>query len=352
MDVKTWNEFIHWSESIHKDLPWRIDRTIYGTLVSEIMLQQTTVATVRNKFSGFIKRFPTLKALADATDDAIAIEWKGLGYYRRARNLKKAAEYFVSVHGGEIPKDIEALKKAPGVGVYTANAISAIGYNQKALAIDANIERVLSRLYKIADKKGPALQRAIEQLFSQGKIAKGIKNFRGFNEALMDLGRVYCQARTVKCLTCPMMKSCLAFAQGNPLELPLQDKKARVTHELELIRFLVHDKDQILGYRKLDDQWLSGQVELPTYVLNCSDDQFNQYPRLPVALDKDLKKLPILKTGITKYAINNKILTLSMQHFKKLLGTSEAKRYKFFSVNEKQENLAATTIKVLMKVSL
>jgi A/G-specific adenine glycosylase len=350
MNAKLWNQLIHWSESLHNDLPWRVERSLYGTLVSEIMLQQTTVATVRNKFPGFIKKFPTLKTLAQATDDDIAIEWKGLGYYRRARNLKKAAEYFLSFHNGEIPSDMEALKNAPGVGIYTANAIRGIGYNQKALAIDANIERVLSRLFRLEEMKGAALQRKIEHLFQEDKIAKGIENFRGLNEALMDLGRVYCQARTAHCQNCPMVKKCAAFANNVSLELPRQEKKLKVSHELELVRFVVMEKGQFLGYRKTENQWLSGQVELPTFVIDCTDAQFNQYPRPSFALDKDLKKLPTLKTAITKYAIKNKILTISKSDFKRLLG-KQASMFDFFSCNERKENLAATTIKILKKVS-
>lgn len=345
-----WSKLIEWSEGQYQHLPWRTERTIYRTLVSEIMLQQTTVSTVIGKFEDFLKVFPKLESLALATDDQVAIQWKGLGYYRRARNLKKAAEYFLTNHAGEIPSDIQLLQKAPGVGVYTANAIRGIGYNQRALAIDANIERVLSRLFQIEEQKGVPLQRKIEELFLGDKLIKGIENYRGLNEALMDLGRVYCQARVVHCQLCPMLKSCVSRAQANPLEYPKQLVKAKDSHELELIRFVVLEKGKFLGYRKTDKQWLTGQVELPSYVVSSTDTKFNQYPSLPKGVSVDLKNLPTLKTGITKYAINNKILTLSKSQFKRLLGI-KALPFEFFSIDEKSENLAATTIKILKKVS-
>jgi A/G-specific adenine glycosylase len=197
------SKLIEWSHSKYNDLPWREERSLYTTLVSEIMLQQTTVATVRNHYKRFIKQFPNLMSLKKASEEELTIAWKGLGYYRRARNLKKAATYLVDHHQGEFPLEVSELIKAPGIGDYTANALVAIGANQRGLALDANLERVLSRLYHIDIEKGPKLTKHLYQLFHEGKILANETSYRDLNEALMDLGRNICQARRAQCDLCP-----------------------------------------------------------------------------------------------------------------------------------------------------
>jgi A/G-specific adenine glycosylase len=159
------NALIEWSKNEFSDLPWRKNRSLYRTLVSEIMLQQTTVGTVKNHYERFLKQFPTLSSLAEATEDELIVAWKGLGYYRRARNLKKIAETIHAEFNDEFPQDIETLKTISGIGPYTASAIVGIGMDKRALAVDANLERVIARLFNIKTEKGPKLQAAIGELF-------------------------------------------------------------------------------------------------------------------------------------------------------------------------------------------
>ena len=255
-------ELINWSKKNYSDLPWRRKRSLYNTLVSEIMLQQTTVGTVINHFDKFINKYPTIEALSKTSEEEICIAWKGLGYYRRARNLRKAAIGIVEDFQGKIPLDFEKLKTIPGIGEYTASALLAIGANKKALAIDANLERVLSRLYRISVEKGPKLQKELKTLFEQGKLFKGRSNlnWRNLNESLMDLGRVYCQANKVDCLACPLSKDC-AVANENPLIYPskLKKGKKRESIDLELLRVLVKKDNLFLAYKKSENEWLSGQ---------------------------------------------------------------------------------------------
>ncbi len=311
-------KLIQWSKTEIPDLPWRKNRTLYKTLVSEIMLQQTTVGTVKNHFERFLLRFPDLKSLALASEEELLVAWKGLGYYRRARSLKKIAEAIVHQHQGKFPHQTEELMKISGIGPYTSHALVAIGLDQPGLAVDANLERVIARLYGIKEEKGLKLQKNIMQLFQDKKIfhLKGL-SYRELNEALMDLGRTFCQARKASCELCPLKDNCIAFTDGNPLKYPVQKnetKKAVVEHELKLLRLIVMKKNKILVYKKSEKEWLAGQYEVPTLVLSTTDVSIKQYPKSKKAIKENLKTY---KTGITKYSIINFIMECSADDLKR-----------------------------------
>lgn len=333
------NKLIEWSNSTHTTLPWRQKRTVYKTLVSEIMLQQTTVGTVQNHFERFLKIYPDIKTLANSSEEEICIAWQGLGYYRRARNLRKAAIDIVENFNGKIPRKYEDLISITGIGEYTANALLSIGQDQQALAIDANIERVVSRIYGVQHPKGLKLQKLLKTKFENDDF-KDIKKYspRAINEAFMDLGRVYCQARSANCLGCPVKKSCVAGGSSDPLLYPEKPvKKVAKTYELDLLRVLVTDSKSIIGYVKGDKEWLSGQVECPTFILRSEDKKLNQYP----TLDKEInyKKLKKYKTAITKYKITNFILEMSLADFKKEFKGN----FKKFIINDSLHLSTATT---------
>jgi A/G-specific adenine glycosylase len=331
-----------WSEQF-SDLPWRQNRTLYSTLVSEIMLQQTTVGTVLNHYQRFLKEYPSIYDLAAASEEELTISWKGLGYYRRARNLKKACEFIVNKYEGEIPLDYEILISIPGIGPYTASALISIGADKPALAIDANLERVLSRFYGIKIEKGPKLHQEIMQRFKDKKILRNIKSLgpRAVNEALMDLGRQYCKARSAACDICPLAKSCVAL-ETDPLAFPVvKDKKPKKMYELELYRFIVKDKKKLLAYQKSDSEWLHGQWEVPTFIMYSEDKSLKQYP----VFKKKLKIHRTVKTGITKYKIKNHIIELELSEFRKI---SKLKKYQFVELSTKS-NLASSTDKFIKK---
>lgn len=312
------SELILWSHRSFPHLPWRKNRSLYRTLVSEIMLQQTTVTTVLKHFERFVETFPDLKALAEASEEELLVAWKGLGYYRRAKNLKKIAESIVETHKGKFPRTVEALLEIPGIGPYTANALLAIGMDQAALAVDANLERVLARYYGIRMAKGPALQKDIQRRYEVGEVIPGRDlSFRDLNEALMDLGRTICQARKASCELCPLRDGCHGKACGKPLAFPMdgEAKKKAQSHELVLVRVVVRQGHKILVYQKEEGEWLSGQWEVPTFVVSTSDESLLQYPKLPKKLRLD--RLPSVKTSITKYGIINHVLILSSQEWKK-----------------------------------
>ncbi len=342
-----YKKLISWSKSQHSHLPWRENRSLYLTLVSEIMLQQTTVQTVVNHIDKFLEKYPTLKSLAESSEEEVCIAWKGLGYYRRARNLLNAAKEIQERFDGVIPIDVETLKKIKGIGDYTANAIVGIGAGKKALAVDANLERVIARLFAIEVVKGPKLQKEIYKKFYEGKILKELtnKNSRELNEAFMDLGRVVCQSRRADCLLCPMKNNCQSYEKGIVNRVPKVEEKKEEKHELDLLRVVVRKKESVLGYVKSDKEWLHGQIEIPTFVLKSSDKLLSQYPISPMKVD--LKKCSYFKSSITKYKITNYILELSHGDFVKAIGRD--KKYSFYQENFDDINFSTASIKVLNK---
>ncbi len=304
------NSLINWSQENYSHLPWRRQRNLYYTLVSEIMLQQTTVGTVVNHFERFVEKYPDIETLASIDEEQMLMDWKGLGYYRRARNLLNAAKEIQANHQGKIPLCYNTLLQIKGIGEYTANALLSIGNDNPALPIDANLERVLARFYGIKIEKGPKLNKEIQRLFKTGKICEQIHSLspRLFNESLMDLGRSICKANKAACEICPLKKDCVARKQGKPLEYPVQNKQKTTNqfYELHLLRVIVQKEDNILVYKKSESEWLTGQYELPTFNLYCEDTDLRQYP--VVDFDTSLFLLPSIKTSITKYKITNYLL--------------------------------------------
>lgn len=342
------SHLIRWSQQEFHHLPWRKDRSLYRTLVSEIMLQQTTVGTVKNHYERFLIRFPDLKSLALASEDELIVAWKGLGYYRRARNLKKIAEALYQDHGGEFPHDLEALQKIPGIGPYTASALVAIGMDRPALAVDANLERVIARLFSLKDQKGVALQKKIRDLFHQKKIFQDKKlSYRELNEALMDLGRTFCQARKASCELCPLRSDCTAFSEKKPLCYPVDKviKKKAQEHELHLLRVVVKKGNKILAYKKAEGEWLSGQFELPTLVISCTDKKLTQYPSLKKKIE--IGELLEFKTGITKYTIINRILIGSQKQLRELGFNGDLE---WRELDDENANLSTASLKALKKL--
>ncbi len=336
-----------WSTKEYSHLPWRKERTLYRTLVSEIMLQQTNVSTVLKHFDRFLKVFPNVKSLAKASEEEVCSHWQGLGYYRRARNLRKAAVSIVEDFKGKFPEHFDDLISIPGIGAYTANAIIAIGRNEPALALDANLERVFARVFGIDIDKGPKLLKEIqsreEQILKEFKLKK--YGARVINESLMDLGRVYCQAKKADCLICPIKEKCHVFIEGkNPLDFPKIKKKEKKMYELKLLRVIVTNKDEVIGYEKNGEEWLSGQIEIPTFILFSEDKTLKQYPL--VSFEKHEEEIS-LKTAITKYKITNYVAKLSKKEFNLLLKTNglSSTRYHSYKLDPEAVHFSTATLK-------
>lgn len=345
MDLK---KLLSWSQSEFSHLPWRKERSLYRTLVSEIMLQQTTVGTVKNHYERFLETFPDLQSLAMASESELLVAWKGLGYYRRARNLKKIAESIYRDHEGEFPSSIDHLQNIPGIGPYTSNALVAIGMDERGLAVDANLERVISRLYGLKSAKGPKLQKEIAALFADKKIFSAKVSYRALNEALMDLGRTFCQARKASCELCPLKNNCEARESGAPLKFPVEttEKKKAQEHDLTLFRAYVVKNGKLLVYEKNNDEWLSGQFEVPTFIMKTTDKKLEQYPMFK---GKRGGKHVLLKTGITKYKIANHLVMADEKQIKKW-GFSRKLVWK--DLQKAESNFSTTTLKGLKALKL
>lgn len=217
-------KLLDWYDAHARSLPWRsLPGTPapdpYRVWLSEVMLQQTTVAAVAPYFAKFTQTWPTVEALAQASDDDVMAAWAGLGYYSRARNLLKCARE-VAARGG-FPDSEAELVKLPGLGAYTAAAVAAIAFGQRAVVVDANVERVVSRLFAIREPL-PGSRSAIREAADSITPEKRAGDFA---QAMMDLGATICTARDARCLLCPLAADCRARAEGDPLELPVKAKK-------------------------------------------------------------------------------------------------------------------------------
>jgi A/G-specific adenine glycosylase len=211
---------IEWYEHNRRDLPWRHSSDPYAIWVSEIMLQQTRVAVVVERYQAFLKRFPTLLSLALAPEQDVLAMWSGLGYYRRARMLHKAAQFVANHYEGSLPATAEGLRALPGIGVYTAAAIASIAHGEPVAVVDGNVERVLCRMagWEAASRAGAAgLRRKIEKLAAQLVDHDRPGNF---NQALMELGATVCLPRNPQCPACPVCADCKTRGEHKTLPRP------------------------------------------------------------------------------------------------------------------------------------
>jgi A/G-specific adenine glycosylase len=198
-----------WFAANRRDLPWRHSRDPYRILVSEVMLQQTQVDRVLPYYQAFLERFPDAQALAEAPTADVIKMWAGLGYNRRAVNLQRTAQYVVEHLGGVFPSDVEALKKLPGIGPYTAGAIACFAFEQDVAFVDTNIRRVLHRIFVGVDV--PALTATEREIIAIGEAAVPPGSGWLWNQAIMEFGALQCTARKPACVICPMQTVCRAF---------------------------------------------------------------------------------------------------------------------------------------------
>ncbi len=201
---------IRWYRRHGRDLPWRRTRDPYHILVSEIMLQQTQVERVLEYYPRFLRRYPSLEALAQSSEFEVREAWDGLGYYARARNLHRTAHLVTTEHGGKLPDDARGMQRLPGIGRYTAGAVLSFAYGQDAAILDTNAARVLQRVFGVRPRGGKGrlharLWRLAEAVTPSGKAPD-------FNQAIMDLGATVCRARAPLCAECPVHACCKAAA--------------------------------------------------------------------------------------------------------------------------------------------
>lgn len=261
-----------WYDKSGRDLPWRQTRDPYRVWISEIMLQQTTVAAVIPYYNLFLQRFPTLASLASAPLDDVITLWAGLGYYSRARNLHRTAGKIVAESGGVLPNSLDGLVALPGIGRSTAGAILAIAFDQPAPILDGNVRRVLVRLFAWMDD--PRSSRAEKQLWAWAEALTSLERPHDYAQAIMDLGATVCTPRDPHCETCPLRKICLACARGLATALPSPRKRVQVPVRRQVALIIKREHNVMLRQRPAEG-FLGGLWELPSADMpdNLSPDQ-------------------------------------------------------------------------------
>jgi len=248
-------------------MPWRLTRDPYRIWLSEIMLQQTQVATVIPYYERFVARYPTVRDLAAANVDEVLKLWAGLGYYSRARNLHRGAQTIVERFGGVVPDTPELIREVPGIGPYTAGAILSIAYQKAVPLVDGNVARVFSRLRLIeGDWRTPQTRKTLWALAEElvSVCAAESRQPGDFNQALMELGATICSPRSPQCLICPVNAHCLAYAQSKQELFPQVEKKAEVPR-WPLRAWIVRDsRGRLLFAQREPDGLFGGLWEVPT----------------------------------------------------------------------------------------
>lgn len=215
-------KLLRWFRKNQRLLPWRRNYHPYEVWISEIMLQQTQVKTVLPYYERWMARFPDIRSVADAPEDAILKLWEGLGYYSRARNLQRTAQILIREHSGELPEDLATLRKLPGIGAYTAAAILSLAFNQDHPVVDGNVKRVFARLFDISNPVSDRESLRFIEESARALLPGG--EARSFNQALMELGAVVCTPRNPLCSQCPIGAECrsrlLGIESERPVSLP------------------------------------------------------------------------------------------------------------------------------------
>ena len=263
MPVDAREALLCWYAVDKRRLPWRAETGArpdpYRVWLSEIMLQQTGVAAVKPYFEKFTARWPDVTALAAADDSEVMSAWAGLGYYARARNLIACARIVARDHGGRFPQEEAELRKLPGIGAYTAAAIAAIAFGRRAVAVDGNVERVVSRLFAVKEAL-PAARRQIRALADRLTPDEGAGDFA---QAMMDLGSAVCTPRNPQCGRCPLAAWCQARLEGDPVRYPVKAPKAARPRRVGVAYWLEHD-GRVLLVRRPRRGLLGGMLALPT----------------------------------------------------------------------------------------
>ncbi len=315
------NALVSWYLEIRRDLPWRRTTDPYHIWISEIMLSQTQVDTVIPYFDRFVLAFPTVHDLAAADQEDVLKLWEGLGYYSRARNLHKAAGIVSRELSGVVPSDYEALQTLPGLGPYTAAAVTSIAFGNPVPVVDGNVLRVFARFWGIdADIRLPKVRHTI---FEHLKPIIQEASPSDFNQAMMELGALICSPKKPSCDRCPLQPNCVAFLTHRIHELPFKSKSAQVPHHTIVVGVIWKDTQILVGKRQ-QTQMLGGLWEFPGG--KCEPDE-----TLEEALLREIKEETDLTVAIdspictVKHAYSHFKITLHAFHCRYISGEPIAK---------------------------
>ncbi len=258
---------LNWYNQNKRTLPWRLGGlSPYAVWVSEIMLQQTRVETVIPYYEKWLRLFPTVQVLANASEHDVLNAWEGLGYYSRARNFHKAAKMVVEKYNGELPRDLDELRTLPGIGRYTVGALASIVFGMDEPALDGNLKRVYARLFDVSEPVDSTEGEKILWKLAKDNLPKG--QAADFNQALMDLGAMICVPKNPRCLICPVMKVCKARANGTQNLRPVKKMKKAVPQYVHAAAVTVRrignpPREEVLLAQRPSTGLLGGMWEFP-----------------------------------------------------------------------------------------
>lgn len=321
------NEFKHdllkWFDENQRQMPWRETKNPYYIWLSEVMLQQTQVNTVRPYFNAFIERFPTIEALSTTNEEDVLKYWEGLGYYSRVRNFHEAVKEVHNKYNGKVPDDPESFQSLKGVGPYTNAAVMSIVHNHPLPAVDGNVLRVWSRLTcNDADIAQPKTKKLFEK-----ELQPFVETKSGdFNQAMMELGATICTPKKPICILCPVQKHCEAFAEGVVSELPVKKKKIKKKTIDYDVLYITNREGQIL-IRKRDTKLLNGMWEFPMFEQDTSIDAIEDELDAVITIENE----PVIQT---KHVFTH--MTWNMKVYKAYMQKENIKPpYKWMNKNEK-----------------
>jgi len=295
-----------WYAKHARDLPWRKSSNPYRVWVSEVMLQQTQVETVKAYFQRFMKAFPTIKKLAAADEQEVLRLWEGLGYYRRARGLHAAAQQIMDEHQGRFPRDLTTLQTLPGIGRYTAGAIASIAFDQRAPILEANTIRLFARL--LGYREDPTKSAGQKLLWQTAEEVLPQKAIANFNQALMELGALVCKPNSPHCEQCPVASLCVAHESDAQESIPRTTKKTKFT-DLNEAAVVVHKNGRVLLRLCAEDQRWAGLWDFPRFALDSEGPLFVRdelIAKVQTQTGVQVEPGGLLKTikhGVTRYRI-------------------------------------------------
>lgn len=309
-----------WYRQHARDLPWREKKTNpYHVLVSEFLLQQTQVKQAIPYYHRFLKRFPTLRALADAPLDSVLKAWEGCGYYARARNLHKTAKKIMDEYGGKIPRAREKLLELPGIGPYLAASISSIAFEKPHAVLDGNVIRVLSRVAAYSHAADSSKAKKQLQKTAQGWMDRAVQSSIPpslHNQAMMELGALVCTPKHPKCETCPLAKGCRAHVLGREEDFPIKGRKQTRPLIQAATGLLFNEKGEILISQRYGDDFLGGLWEFPggkqdagESLAQCVEREFEEEVGLCV---RALKKIMRVRAEYTHKSVDLSVFLVGL----------------------------------------
>jgi A/G-specific adenine glycosylase len=291
---------LEWFAANARDLPWRRSKDPYGVFISEIMLQQTQVKTVIPYFERWMKSLPTLAAFARARPQKVLKLWEGLGYYSRVRNAQAAAQLIVQRHGGHFPRNFDDILALPGIGRYTAGAISSIAFNQPAPILDGNVTRVLSRIFGVEGNPRDKQTNAILWELAGDLVSVKPAHCSDLNQSLMELGALVCTPRQPKCPVCPARKFCFAWRENRLAEFPMLPPRAPAT-ERRFMAFIARKQNRFLVRKRPGGAVNAHLWEFPNIEVALKDKNPSMAAR-PFQIAEE-RPLCCVRHSITRYRI-------------------------------------------------